>query len=290
MWERARPLLTFRKRTTASQITWVVESIILPRIGDVDIGAADVQQFIAGLAGRYSAQTLHHVAHTFSFLFRAAGVRDRLDLMLPELVSRQRVALLPEQVARLADEVGEPAATLIRFLAVTGLRIGEALGLKIRDINPSDDPKVDDGVVIPPRSIIVRRAYVVVRGKGAYQTLKGRGNRGRIIPLPDGMLVPSGDPDAPVFAGRTGRPLNANNLLVREVKPACERLGLPSISWHDLRHTAATWADLEGMPSATKRAMFGWETTRMEYRYSHPNLDAARQVSDRLYRRLRTSS
>ena len=43
-----------------------------------------------------------------------------------------------------------------------------------------------------------------------------------------------------VFCNTIGRPVEAQNLVRRSFKPLLERAGLPSIRFHDLRHTSAT--------------------------------------------------
>ena len=45
-----------------------------------------------------------------------------------------------------------------------------------------------------------------------------------------------------VFATRKGPPIDLHNVIARHVKPTCELLGIPQISWHDLRKATATWA------------------------------------------------
>jgi integrase len=43
-----------------------------------------------------------------------------------------------------------------------------------------------------------------------------------------------------VFASSKGTPLDAQNIVNRHFKPLLKQAGLPSIRWHDLRHTYAT--------------------------------------------------
>jgi len=45
----------------------------------------------------------------------------------------KRTILTPQQVIALAARLEEPYSTLILFLAATGLRIGEAVGIKWTD-------------------------------------------------------------------------------------------------------------------------------------------------------------
>jgi len=47
------------------------------------------------------------------------------------------------------------------------------------------------------------------------------------------------------------------------------RAGLPTLRWHDLRHTWATWHAAAGTPQAVLQALGGWETAAMPARYTH---------------------
>ena len=47
-------------------------------------------------------------------------------------------------------------------------------------------------------------------------------------------------PDDLVFSMDTGQPLDRHNLLRRQLRPTCEKLGLLGITWHSLRHSHAT--------------------------------------------------
>jgi len=50
-----------------------------------------------------------------------------------------------------------------------------------------------------------------------------------------------------VFPNHVGRPPSSQNLLQRHFHPLLERLSLPKIRFHDLRHTAATLLLAEGV-------------------------------------------
>lgn len=51
-----------------------------------------------------------------------------------------------------------------------------------------------------------------------------------------------------VFCNIIGRPLAPNNVTRRHFQPAIKRASVPTIRFHDLRHTAATLMLLEGVP------------------------------------------
>src|SRR5262249_22297044 len=59
-----------------------------------------------------------------------------------------------------------------------------------------------------------------------------------------------------VFVTETGAPIYASGL-VDHFKQALERAGLPSIRFHDLRHTAATLMLADGVPLVTVSKILG---------------------------------
>ena len=73
-----------------------------------------------------------------------------------------------------------------------------------------------------------------------------------------------------VFSIRTNSPINLKNAVGRHVKPACRSLGIPAVSWHDLRHTYTTWGRRAGVRAESMRDQLGHSsvTTTLDI-YSH---------------------
>jgi integrase len=46
---------------------------------------------------------------------------------------------------------------------------------------------------------------------------------------------------------KTGAPMRDNIILVRHIKPAAERLGIPWVNWQVLRRSCATWLQQAGV-------------------------------------------
>ena len=101
-----------------------------------------------------------------------------------------------------------------------------------------------------------------------------------MIALPEGLrdeLItlrlrssPSGDDD-PMFASRTGTPLGHRNLTRRGFEPARDEAGLPvSVTFHDLRHAAASRLVAGGLDPVTVAAVLGHEDATVTLRvYAH---------------------
>jgi len=134
----------------------------------------------------------------------------------------QRRILSPSQITSIAGKLSEPYATLVLFLAVTGLRIGEAIAIQWSDF---------DGDVLH----VQRRLY-----DGKVDTSKSRDSN-RQIPIPPQLLErlrALEKTDEWVFHARGGVALNPGNAL--NVRPIAEELQIHLGGWHDFRHTVAT--------------------------------------------------
>ncbi len=114
---------------------------------------------------------------------------------------------------------------------LTGLRLGELLGLKWSDIN------------FRTSQIHVRRAYVMEQ----FTEPKTRAGIRAVVMAPSlvstlkrhQLRSPPGDLDL-VFATEEGKPLNGSNMRQREFHSALRRAKLHRIRFHDLRHTYAS--------------------------------------------------
>lgn len=265
---------------------------ITPILGNTklrEISVAQVQGLMnlkakAGL----STQTVVHVRNCLSAILRHAkamgwfyGELPTAAVRLPEMKRETRKALTWDQVVLLSRAATEPCATLILFLCLTGLRIGEATGLRWKRVNLTDQPKLMDAEIIPPYSIAVRESYVM----GAYQSLKpGRAGH-RNIPIPEWFVPALTElttaaeilPDAPVFANSSGdRPLDQHSLAKWKLKPVAKAAGLPWVSWHTFRHTWATLSDQMGLTMAERMKILGHSVASTTLGYSHPEYEAVR--------------
>jgi integrase len=154
----------------------------------------------------------------------------------------------PEQLRTFLDFVAEhPLRPLWTLLAMTGMRRGEALGVRWQDIDFHE------------RRVSIRRALVSVAYELHESTPKSR--RARVVDLDSGTVdelcahrtrqqthqgEPLRDTDL-VFARDDGRPL-VPDVVTQTFVRLVERSGLPRIRLHDLRHTHATMGLRAGVP------------------------------------------
>jgi integrase len=138
-------------------------------------------------------------------------------------------ALTPDELAALLDELPDAERLFFRFLAQTGLRIGEAIALRVGDVD------------LGRRRVQVRRRWY----RTSFAPPKSKHGR-RDIPLATGIaqalwpLIAGRDSNELLFASETGRMIDQSNLTSRVLKPAARRAGVPWASYHTFRHTAAS--------------------------------------------------
>jgi integrase len=140
--------------------------------------------------------------------------------------------------------------TMLRFLAATGLRWSELVGLRRGDLRLDGSRPC----------VRVRRALVQRRGRGVGEAAfvekppKSRHGR-RDVPLDYGLVLelrahlrglPEGGDEDLAFPNREGRPLDQANVRRRVLRPAAEEAGVPWCGFHTFRHTCASLLFAQG--------------------------------------------
>ena len=198
----------------------------------------------------------------------------------------ERTFLSAEQCRMLIDGTREDPMHAFYVLALsTGMREAEMLGLtwaavdfERRTVSVTDTLQRVDGEwkLLPPKTERSRRTIDIPEPTVA--ALRAHRSAQRKARAAVGQL----GPDGLVFTTPTGRPIHGSNLLP-PFRATLARLGLPRITIHDLRHSAATWLFALGVPLPVIADRLGHSTIRVTadlYRHRVPAL--SRDASDRL--------
>lgn len=182
---------------------------------------------------------------------------------------RSRPALSPAEIdARAREDVQD--AELVRVAAYAGLRRGELVALRWRDLD------------FIGRKITVRRS---LSGDTELRSTKSR--RAREVPLPDQAAAALDrlsrrceftGPDDYVFANRLGRRLDPSALR-RRFERARDAAGLEPLRFHDLRHTYGSLLVAGGIDLASVKAAMGHSRITTTERYLHAR--PAGELADR---------
>jgi integrase len=185
--------------------------------------------------------------------------------------------LTHQQIADLAQGAGNHA-TLVKLLAYTGLRWGEAIGLRVKDVQ------------LEERRIRVSVNAVEVGGEIEVGTPKT--HKRRSVPFPRLLLqeleaqIGGKGPDQLVFSDDSGDYMRRTRVCGGSrswFKSALADAGLGPMTLHDLRHTAASLAISAGANVKAVQRMLGHASAAMTLDvYSDLFDDDLNAVSDRL--------
>jgi len=157
---------------------------------------------------------------------------------------------------------GDRLEALYVLAVTTGMRQGELLGLRWRDVNldrrrvavRGNLQREGSGMTIAepktPRSRRQIHLSEIARDALLQHQFRQQGERRLAANLWDGSL-------GLVFSNQVGRPIEATNMIRRSFHPMLAGAGLPRIRFHDLRHTAATLLLSSGVHPKIASEMLG---------------------------------
>jgi integrase len=246
----------------------------------------DVSQALADMAAAgLSARTCQYARAILRSALRDAsrwgllGERNAAGLAdVPKGRSKEGAPLEPAQAtALLAAAADHPIGPLLTVLLASGLRLGEALGLRWEDVD------------LDRARLHVRSTLVRVRGQdwrlGPPKSESGT----RVVPLiPVALAALRTQHDRQrfdrerakdawrdygaggfVFASSVGTPLEGTNAL-HALKRVLHQAGLPTtFRLHDLRHSTATYLLAGGVDPRIVMQIMGWSQVSMLKRYQH---------------------
>ncbi len=274
---------------------------ILPTLGPIElasIAAPLVQSFLTSkLQTGLSSQSVRHIKNALSAILKHARNLGFLQgqlatefVKIPKVAHEPRRALTFDQARMLLATLPLRYRPLAHFFLATGARASEAAGLRWRDVNLQEQPRIFGAEAQKAYTVHFRHAYKF----GEYCELKTTKSR-RDVPLTAGLWVEltqlrertafAGDND-PVFSGNTGTPQDMPNALKRVLQPTGASLGIPWICWHALRHTTATWLDLAGTPQGQSQILMGHSDSAMTARYTHGENESQREALEKATRKL----
>lgn len=162
-----------------------------------------------------------------------------------------------ESAAQLADD--QQDAELVRVAAYAGLRRGELLALRWRDVD------------------FAGSALTIARAMSAGVESSTKSGRVRRVPLADQAAAALErtsrrerftSPDDLVFCNDYGRPLDASALR-RRYRRAQESAGVRPLRFHDLRHTFGSLLAMRGVDVVTIQKAMGHSALATTSRYLH---------------------
>ena len=257
-WEPA--ILPTLKFATQRNYRHLVRRHLFPVFGDqplCDIKRQHIQGFVMEkmVRQRFSWKTSLHLRNLVSTIFTTAVDWDYVPanpasgVRLPPRPLRQPLRFLTVgEVTRLLEALKEPQRTLVLTAVLTGMRIGELLALRWRNVDCGRKViRVREAVYEGHNSTPKTQGGIrdVPMGPALEQALRRHRARSRA------------SDDSLVFPSRNGTHLRPGNLHKRFLLPACAKAELRRFSWHDFRRTHATLLSDMGEPLKTAQAQLG---------------------------------
>jgi integrase len=269
-----------RKPSTVKGYRWIINAQILPALGAMqleDLTTEHVERWLAAMGGKASSRrkalvVLHGIFARAKKVHKLA-VNPVSDIEKPpQSRSGDIEVFTPEEVwalVRAAD--GEQDATIFLTAAFTGLRQGELIALRWRDVDFAGSAlrvraSYAGGVLTTPKSGKVRSVPLAPEVARALARL---GERELMV----------GEDDL-VFLGEAGSYVDGSALR-RRYKEALQRAALRPLRFHDLRHTFGT----RMIAKADIRRVQEWMghadiQTTMRYLHYAPRDEDARLVAE----------
>ena len=286
MGELAEGWLAIKKTklrlATQEQYDRMIRLYIIPGLGRLalkDLSAAQVQEFYRKIqergAGARTVQLVHTVLHGILEHGQKLGL---VTVNYTELVETPR----PEkQEMRVWDE-GQvslflsraPDGIFYRLAFSTGMRRGELLGLQWRDLDWRSgiltvrrqvyEPQGGGWRFQEPKSRAGVRSIRL--GPGMIEALRAQFNRAQ--PLARQLAGDQWQENDLIFPNSTGKPRNGYGVS-KKFRSLALAAGLPSIRFHDIRHTAASIMLMHGIEPIKVAALLGQGLAILFSTYAH---------------------
>lgn len=212
----------------------------------IHITPSQIRRWIAQLD--IAPKTIRH-CHALLHAIMADAVAEGLisknpcvGIRLPEVVRREMVCLTEPQLLQLYAEIPEQYRPLVILLSLTGMRWGEAVGLKVGRVD------------LLSGKLHVVETLSEPHGQLAWSTPKTRASRRTVVISPRVVdvllpLVAGKSSDEPVFTTHWGNLIRGRMFRDQIWLPAVKRLGWsPRPRIHDLRHAHASHLIAAGVP------------------------------------------
>ncbi|UPK73175.1 site-specific integrase [Nocardioidaceae bacterium SCSIO 66511] len=194
-----------------------------------------------------------------------AGAHPDQEPANPRELALPDVATLNQLVAELVTAGRHQSwGDMAMVLATTAMRISEAAGLRVGDVD------LENGLIH-----VVRQTYP---GRGGLVTKTTKGRRRRDVPIIDALgptlvrLTTGRSADDRLLRGPRGGVITTATLRDATGWDAVvTRLGYPTLVRHGLRHTALTWMADAGIELHMLQRVAGHQDPAVTARYLHPD-------------------
>ncbi len=264
----------------------LIELHVLPTLGKVKLQKLSPQHlqklYNQKLEEGYAPQTVKHIHRVLHRAFHDAlrwqlvthNVCDAVDA--PRVPKKEMQVLTGQQAQQFLEAArGEPLEALYVLALSTGAREGELLGLRWEDL----DLALETMQIRRTLTRMVRKGFTTSEPKSAksrrrihlsqlaIEALKRHRIRQNEARLAAG---PAWSEQGWVFCNAVGRPIEVGNMIRRSFRPLLAKAGLPTMKFHELRHSAASLLLAMGVHPKIVQELLGHSTVSITLDiYSH---------------------
>jgi integrase len=256
---------------TAQRYRQLLENQIVPHLGAKPLqrlAILDIEQWHTALRnGGLAART---IGHAHRVLGKALGDAERAGIVVKNPCKLQKAPKVPETEMVIVKDVlgfvekvrGERLYALAVVALFTGMRLGEILALKDERVN------LDSGTVAVREALEETKAHGV-RFKGGKSKAARRNitlpaivvdalreYRRELLEMRMKLGLGRFKPEDLLFANFEGKPLRPS-AVSSDWGELAERIGMPEITFHSLRHSHASQLISEGVDIATLSTRLG---------------------------------
>lgn len=278
--------LKSKRPSTQRDMKSHMRRIWLPRFGGrlmSSLGTAELQLHLDSM--NLNHNTAANYRTTLSSILTSAirlgaGLTNnpaRLIKLPPKEPEQDYIMPTPDEAMFILDGLKDPRRKMVWRVALwMGNRSGELRGLRLTSVDWE-------------QSAIFIRESIWQGQSNPPKTRKGY----RKIILNDEQLeilrkyieenLPDAQPQDWLFPGRRGRPMDMRWIMRRYIRPLAEKLGLPRIHWHALRHLNNSLMLKKGVDAKTRMDRLGHVSERVNLIYSHVEDAAQRAASEAIW-------
>jgi integrase len=288
-----------KRASTLERDEIVLRVHLIPVLGARPVGSitpADVQALVNTWCWKQAANTVRRQYTVLSAVMARAILSDLIarspcrGIKLPAASHAERHIVTADELAALAQALGDDYGLMAYLGAVLGLRWGEIAGLRVGRLDFL--------------RVTVSVAEQVTQGRGGITTVgapKSAAGR-RTLAAPSELMeqlaahlrrrnVTGADPAAFVFASPAGSPLDYAHWRQRVWLPAVRAAGLSGLTFHDLRRANATGLVAEGVDVKTAQTRLGHADPRLTLAvYAQASGEADRAAAARIGARFFTGA
>lgn len=196
----------------------------------------------------YSAQTVRHIKNVcFAIVAHAqkegcfGGPNPAGMVKLPRLVRNASPGLTLKETNAILDLLQHPYREIALFALTAGMTLPEICDVRWKDLNIDDCERIADGHIVPARTVVVKNWW---NPGGVGDTRAFRKNK--YVEIREPLLSslrelrkgnPAIDGEDLVLISGSGEQIIPASFRAGELKRVGRALGMPWLSWQDLRRT-----------------------------------------------------